>query len=228
MQPRGGGRVQTAVPAPPVRTLPLLALLALAAGCADPAPEAASTADPEAARLLEAIDRDALADAFARLDRTPHRARLVVTSTDEAGAETRETADDDGTRFRDPVAAALTEDPPYLDPAAREAYRLAVLGDTTIGRTRFRIVEAALVDPASELGVRRVWAAVTEAGTVGAVEVDRQAASALFGERSRVRVDLAPHGDGWLPRRAVTHTWTDVPLSAPARVRTEWTVDVDA
>ena len=61
-------------------------------------------------------------------------------------------------------------------------------------------------------------------GEVGAIEVDRRSDSAVYDESSRVRVDLAPGPGGWVPRRVVTDTRTDVPLSDPAHVRTVWTV----
>ena len=210
----------------------VLALLVPLAGCADPGPDPdAPPVDPETARLLEAIDRDALADAFARLEASGARADLTLT-TQADGDETRETlavdptatTEDEGPRLRDPLVGALTDDPPYLDPAAREAYRLRTLGDTTIGGERLRLVEAVLEDTDREHGVRRVWAAVDGAGRLGAVEVERRADSAIYAETSRVRVDLRPTPEGWLPRRVLTDTRTDVPLSAPTRVRAEWTV----
>lgn len=215
----------------------LLALAFLLAACADAPAPAPRASDAAALALLESVDGDAFADAFAALDAAGYRARLVVEADPPAGATVivgptgDVTLEDvtgaiDGTpRLRDVVAQALSSDPPYLDPAAREAYRLSVVGDTTIGDVAFRIVEAVLADPSSELGVRRVRAAVTEGGLVGAIEVDRAAASALFDEDSRVVVGLAPHAGGWVPRRVVTESRTDVPLSEPRHVRAEWTVE---
>jgi hypothetical protein len=227
-----------------VRPPPALVLclaLSAATGCADPDP-APPPADPEALRLLEAVDASAVADAFADLDGLAYEAELTVESSASGGPSAERSLfafvhDADGTRLvagapgadeaprlRDPVASALPDDPPYVDPVAREAYRLAVVGDTTIGGVGFRLVEAVLTDTTAEQGVRRVWAAVTEGGRVGAIEVERRADAAIYTERSRVRVDLSPHAGGWIPHRVETDAATDVPLSEPSRVRTEWSI----
>ena len=233
MQPDAGARVLSGPPPPPVRPLALALCAAVLAGCADtdPAPPPSS---PEALRLLEAVDASAVADAFAALDALAYRADLVVTTLDaDRQPVDRETTTlvHDGSgdasetpALHDVVASALSDDPPYVDPVARAAYRLAVVGDTTIGDVAFRLVEAVLTDPEAELSVARVWAAVADGGRVGAIEVERRAASAIYTEASRVRVDLAPHAGGWIPRHVVTDTRTDVPLSDPTHVRTEWTV----
>ena len=183
-----------------------------------------------------------MADAFADLDAAGYEADLTVTTLGDKGRPLGREAvsiasgpdgtrvvsgtplEDEAPRLRDPIASALSDDPPYVDPVAREAYRLAVVGDTTIGGVGFRLVEAVLTDTEAEQGVTRVWAAVTEGGRVGAIEVDRRANAAIYTERSRVRVDLAPHAGGWTPRRVVTDTQTDVPLSDPTHVRTEWAI----
>ena len=243
LQPCAGGRVLSGLPRLPVRLL-LLALLLV--GCADPAPGALD-GDPEALRLLAFVDASAVADAFADLDSTAYDADLVVTqfapdgstvgretvtlqrrpggtTVERAGTGTLADDDSEAPTLSDPIAQALSDDPPYLDPVAGEAYRRTVLGDTTIGGARFRLVEAVLTDADSELGVRRVWAAVAEGGRVAAIEVERHTQSVLFDEDSRVRVDLAPHAGGWAPRTLTTDTQTDVPLSGAAHVRTEWAV----
>jgi hypothetical protein len=223
----------------------LLALLLV--GCAEP-PPAPLEGTPEALRLLAFVDASAVADAFADLaaDSVAYDADLIVIEFEgdqEVGRETvtvqrRPTGSDlersgtgtladdpsEAPELRDPIAQALSDDPPFLDPVAGEAYRRTVLGDTTIGGTRFRLVEAVLTDTRSELGVRRVWAAVAEGGRVAAIEVERSARSAIFDEDSRVRVDLVPHAGGWVPTHITTDTQTDVPLSGAAHVRTEWRV----
>lgn len=227
-----------------VRPAACLALLAACAGCAADAPAAAAP-DTEADRLLAAVVTSAVAPAFERA--RSYRADVTVSVYDAhvvAGRETATVVQDgdsvrvtdrtaSGTlagagapapRLRDPIGPALPQDPPYLDPSVREAYRVSVLGDTVIAGEPFRRVQAVLVDESRQLGVRRVWAAVDADGRVGAVEVDRRADSAVYDETSRVRVDLAPGPGGWVPRRVVTDTRTDVPLSDPAHVRTVWTV----
>lgn len=212
--------------------------LAAVAGCADPDP-APPPADPEALRLLEAVDASAVAEAFDALQARAYEADLTVTTLGDAGeASSPETftvdhaggtvpedaGDDAGPRLRDPIASALPEDPPYVDPVAREAYRLGVVGDTTIGGADFRLVEARLTNPAAESTIELVRAAVTDDGRVGAIDVRRRADAAIYTEASRVRVDLAPVGGTWLPRRIRTDTQTDVPLAEPSHVRTEWTI----
>ncbi len=226
-----------------LRPLLLFAAVALA-GCSDDAP-APPPADDRASRLLSAVTADAVAEAFERA--STYRAEFTVSVYDAhvvAGQETAtvvQTADSawvaertaSGTlanvepgqpRLRDPIEPSLPQDPPYLDPSVREAYRISVLGDTTIAGTAFTTVEAVLRDGDRQLGVRRVWAAVGADGQVGAVQVERYTDSAIYDETSRARVDLAPGPGGWVPRRVGTDTETDVPLSAPAHVRTVWTV----
>ena len=212
--------------------LPALAL----AACSEPAPPA-EPADAEGAALLADVDGEAFAQAFDRLAATPYAAELSVT-TEAGGEKTTETAQAHNrpgesvvetagaVRLRDPIASALTGDPPYLDPATRDAYRVEVLPDTTVSGVRLRRVEAVLTDADRELSVRRVRAAVDPSGRVASVEVERRTGSAVFSEDSRVRVDLDPVSR--LPRRVVTDSQTDVPLSPPRRVRSAWTVRAGA
>ena len=239
-------RVLTAAlpPAVPVRLVACLALLVVSAGCTADAPDAA-VPDTEGNRLLAAVVASAVAPAFERARRS--RADVTVSVYDAHVVAGRETAtviqDGDSVRvtdrtasgmlagdlastprLTDPIAPALPQDPPYLDPSVRDAYRVTVLGDTVIAGARFRRVQAVLTDETRELGVRRVWAAVDSNGRIGAIEVDRRSDSAIYDETSRVRVDLAPGPGGWVPRRVTTDTRTDVPLSDPAHVRTVWTV----
>jgi hypothetical protein len=237
-----------------MRLAPLL--LALAACSAEaPPPPAASAATAEADRLLADVDRQAVAAAFARAQRLGYTARLVVTEEDADGEALgrealtvratprsvtvagREAAGtlagsdaEEVPRLRDPLATALSDDPPYLDPSIRDQYRRAVVGDTVVAGRRLALVEAVLVDAQTEQSVRRVRAAVDpETGRAVVVEVERAMESAVFDETSRVRVALAPGPDGaLLPRSVETDARVDVPLAPPRRVRTEWTVSATA
>ena len=230
----------------------LLALLALLAACSTDVAPAPDRAPSEADRLLAAVDREAVAEAFARAQRVGYTARLVVTEESADGArlgreslavratprglavEGRQRAgtlaaaepDDGAPRLRSPLETALSEDPPYLDPAVRDQYRRAVLGDTTVAGRRLTLVEAVLTDPGTEQAVRRVRAAVDPgSGRPAVVEVDRVARSAVYDETSRVRVTLAPGpGGAWLPHTVETDALVDVPLAPARRVRTAWTV----
>ena len=214
---------------------PALVLLLGLAACTPDAPADGSPTDAD--RLLARVAPAALAPAFAALDARDVTADLVVALASDEGAPSERryalrqrdgeatTEDGPAPRLQDPLAAALPEDPPYADPASRDQYRRAVVGDTVVGGRRLALVEAVLTDPDAEQGVRRVRAAVDPAsGQPIVVTVHRALSSAVFDEQSRVSVELMPDGDGWLPRRVETDTRTDVPLSPGRRVRTEWTV----
>lgn len=236
-----------------MRLVPLL--LALAACSAEAPPAPASDAATEADRLLADVDRQAVAAAFDRAQRLGYTARLVVTEEDaggrpvgrealtvratpravdvasrEATGTLADTEAEEAPRLRDPLATALSDDPPYLDPSIRDQYRRAVVGDTVVAGRRLALVEAALVDEETEQSVRRVRAAVDpETGRPFVVEVERAMTSAVYDETSRVRVALAPGpGGALLPRSVETDARVDVPLAPPRRLRTEWTVSAPA
>ncbi|MDT0632086.1 hypothetical protein [Rubrivirga litoralis] len=223
-------------------------LLSAVGGCAADAPPAA--APSEADRLLANVTQDALAGAFARLDSAGYVADLDVTQRDAGGAAVGEAAltvrsaggavrveerrgtgtlaepSDDPPRLRDPIGSALPSEPAFVDPASREQYRRAVVGDTVVAGRALRLVEAVLIDTTAEQAVRRVRAAVDpQTARPVVVEVERRADSVVYTEASRVRVALAPgRGGAWLPREVETDTRTDVPLAEPVRLRTAWTV----
>ena len=226
--------------------LALLVLLSIV-GCEAEPPEARGPLG-EADRLLAAVEPSTLASAFDALGRRTVVADLTVTRAGEArGGHTMRLAlsggtsrilqqngtgslaapsADDPPRLHDPLASALPDAPPFSDPASRDQYRRAVVGDTVVAGRRLRIVEAVLSDSEAEQGVRRVRAAVDpETGQLAVVEVDRRAASAVYDEQSRVRVELVPLAYAtWVPARVVTETATDVPLAPERRVRTVWEV----
>lgn len=226
----------------------LLVASLFAAACGSDAPAGVS-ASPEADRLLAAVDPASFAEAFEaladrdavvrlgvaeldgsgqpiglsrlRLQLTPRGARVLRQSGRGSLAEPAAEVP----RFLNPIDTALPDAAPYADPATRDQYRRAVVGDTMVAGRRLRVIEAVLADPDAEQGVRRVRAAVdpeTEQPVV--IEVDRAAQSAVYDEQSHVRVELAPNGQTWLPHRVETDTRTDVPLAAPRRIRTVWTM----
>ena len=232
----------------PVRLALVLVLTGLAGGCApDVAPASEET---EADRLLANVTQDAVAGAFARLDALDYTADLAATQWDGGGAEVGASAltlrseggavrvegrrgtgtlaapSDEPPRLRDPIGPALPAEPAFVDPASRDQYRRAVVGDTVVAGRRLRLVEAVLLDATAEQQVRRVRAAVEpETARPVVVEVERRADSAVYTEASRARVALAPGpGGAWLPRAVETDTQTDVPLADPVRLRTAWTV----
>ncbi len=231
-----------------VRPASSFLLVLFLAACEAGSPSAAAS-DAEADRLLASADpatidaafealaaRTVLADltvtqsdgdgqtlgtTTARVEVTPDGARVLRQSGDGALA----TPPDEPPRFRNPLDTALPDDPPYADPASRDQYRRAVVGDTVVAGRRLQVVEAVLADAEAEQGVRRVRAAVdAETGRPVTLAVDRAATSAVYDERSHVRVELAPVGSAWLPRTVETDTWTDVPLAPARRVRAVWTV----
>lgn len=222
--------------------------LALAA-CTDPSATApAAGASPEALGLLEHVGPEAVAAAFDALDAVPYTASVGVTVTGPdggtLGTEAATVRSRDGAvevtdrsraggvagaegapRLHDPVGPTLPDDPPYLDPASRDQYRIAVAGDTVVAGQRLRLVEAVFVAGRRAQPVRRVRAAVDPAsGQPVVVEVVRVTESTLYDETSRIHVDLARLGDRWIPHRVTTDTRTDVPLAPARRVQTEWTV----
>ena len=234
--------------APPVRLVFALVLSGLVGACAaDPASRGAET---EADRLLANVTQDAFAGAFARLDSLGYAADLAVTQRSDDGAEVGEETvalrsrggavrvedrrgtgtlaapSDEPPRLRDPIGPALPAEPAFVDPASRDQYRRAVVGDTVVAGRRLRLVEAVLLDATAEQQVHRVRAAVEPAtARPVVVEVERRADSAVYTEASRARVALAPGpGGAWLPRAVETDTRTDVPLADPVRLRTAWTV----
>ena len=237
--------------APSVR-LALAAAAVLAAGCGT---DAAPSADTEADRLLANVTGDAFGGAFERLEAQGYTAEFTVTQRDEAGTEVGRSSltvraeggaaeggavrvlDREGVgtlaepaeapaRLRDPLGSALPAEPAFVDPASRDQYRRAVVGDTVVAGRRLRLVEAVLLDDEAEQQVHRVRAAVEpETARPVVVEVRRRADSAVYTEASRVRVALAPGpGGAWLPHAVETETRTDVPLADPVRLRTAWTV----
>ena len=196
-----------------MRLLPFLLLLA---ACAD-APAVIPERDAEADRLLAFVAGDAWdgvwdAASGGAYTRTADGAQAAVDS------------------FPNPLPAFISDEPPYLDASARDQYATRVLGDTVVAGRTARLVEARFVaDGRRTQPIRYVRAAVSpEAGALLAVEVQREMASALFDETSRLRASLASGENassgarGLVPGAARIDARTDVPLSDPRASRIEW------
>lgn len=193
-----------------MRRLLFLSLLALAA-CAD-APTEAPDHDPEADRLLTHVTGDAWNDAWERAT-----ADYVRLGPEADPPEPMETAP------VNPLPAFLSEEPPYLDAAAREQYATRVLGDTTVAGRPATLVEARFVpDDRRTQPIRLVRAAVTASGDLLWVEVQRDMDTILFDEASRLRAGLANVESSLVPGHAEVETATDVPASEARDFRTSW------
>jgi hypothetical protein len=121
-----------------------------------------------------------------------------------------------------PLPAFLSDEPPYLDAAAREQYTTRILGDTTVAGRAAQLVEARFVaDERRTQPIRRVRAAVSDTALVW-VEVQRAMDTILFDETSRLRAGLADAGGTLVPGLAEVQTTTDVPASDPRPLATGW------
>jgi hypothetical protein len=232
----------------PFRLLPLLLPVLAACGDAPPAPPA----DPPAGALalLASLDQGTFADAYERLDRYAHTAevRLTVSGDEGTWTATRTVArrpTEDGVEERlvsadstgpfggpwaarlrpqNPLPALLPDEPVFLTPRGREAYRYTLGADTLVGGRQMQVVEAALRPGAGgEQAVRRAryfLAPATEA--VLGLALERASTSALFDEEERAALFLQPGPDGApVPAVAVVETTVDVPGAAPRQLRVE-------
>jgi hypothetical protein len=123
-----------------------------------------------------------------------------------------------------PLPAFLSDEPPFLDAAAREQYTTRLAGDTTIAGVAARWVEAEFVANGRRTQpVRFVRAAVDpERGGLLSIVVRREVDSSLFDETSRLRATLARGTGGLVPGWARVETRTDVPGSEPRSARLLW------
>lgn len=220
--------------------------------CEDTGPPVAPPeGDAEAALLLLArLDRGAVAEAYARLDRYVHTAEVHLTVREGEAVTTtartvarRPTADGveerlvaaestgalggawpERLRLANPLSALLPDEPAFLAPRAWEQYRYSLGPDTTVAGRRLRVVEARLRPEASgEQAVRRVRYFLAPASdAVLGVAVERASASVLFDETDRAVVFLQPGPDGArVPALTVVETTVDVAGAAPRRLRLE-------
>lgn len=122
-----------------------------------------------------------------------------------------------------PLPAFLSDEPPYLDAAAREQYATRVLGDTTVAGRPAQLVEARFVaDERRTQPIRLVHAAVSADGDLLWVRIEREMDSILFDESSRLRASLTEVDGLLVPGHAEVETTTDVPATDARALTTGW------
>ncbi len=120
-----------------------------------------------------------------------------------------------------PAARILPEDPAYLAPRYREAYRYRLLPDTMFGGRPLHVIEVrarpqAEDDP--EIRYARFYA--TQDGTVVGFDLIRVARPWLFHEASRFSLRLRPAPNGaWVPHRTRFRTRFHLPFRPPQQFR---------
>lgn len=127
-------------------------------------------------------------------------------------------------RPTDLAAQALPDDPPYLAPRTREAYRYALRQDSLLGGTPTYVVEAKARSEGrgAEQSVRYARLTLDRASRelVGLTTV-RASRVLLFRESSRLTVRLRPAPDGvWVPHLTRVRAVVKVPFRAPRQFRT--------
>lgn len=129
--------------------------------------------------------------------------------------------------LRDPQAAIssiLPEEPPYLSPRHRDAYRYRVLADTVLwGRPVQVIAVGARPEEGEGQNIRRARLYIDRAThALLALSVRYRRDALLFQEQSAFFVSLRPAPDsGWVPYRTSVRTRIDVPLLPPRLFQTQ-------
>jgi len=129
-------------------------------------------------------------------------------------------------RPADVAAQVLPDQPAYVEPRTREAFRYALQADTLGAGTPVYLLEATARTRGTgrEQGIRYVRLVLDRASRelVGLTTV-RADAVLLFRENSRFHVRLrrapGPQGD-WVPHVSRTRAWVQVPFRSPRQFRT--------
>lgn len=109
---------------------------------------------------------------------------------------------------RDPLPAIVSDEPPFLDPRTRGAYRIQTVGVPSAG---FSASVAVVEEDADRPLVRNANATRQPDGsrTLGSLRISR---SAIYDESSAAVVGLAPSPSGEVPQFASVRTETKTPL----------------
>jgi hypothetical protein len=119
----------------------------------------------------------------------------------------------------------LPDQPAYVEPRTREAYRYALRADTLLNGPPVYVLEATARDRGTgrDQGVRYVRLLIDRASRqlVGLATV-RAGTALLFGENSRfaIRLRRAPGGASWVPHVTRTRASVQVPFRTPRQFRT--------
>jgi len=191
-----------------MRALPLVLLLAL--GCSQDdivVPEHEAAADA----LLLHVRGDAWDDVFAQ---APEASYIRVDGANAVPVDS----------VPNPLPSFLSDEPPYLDAAARDQYATSVVGDTVVAGRSARVVEARFVpDGRRSQPIRYVRAAVApERGGVLAIEVRREMSSILFDEQSHFTASLASGARGLIPGTSSIHATTNVLMGESQASSIRW------
>lgn len=203
-------------------------LLLIALGACAPRDAAPPPRDEAADALLAHVTGDAFDEAFAALDALPHRVRRQ-SARNGGGHSSEDRSDSTGVAAANPLGAFLSDEPPYLDAAARDQYAVAVVGDTLVAGRRAPLVEARYREASGRAQpIQYVRAAVAD-GRLLHVHVRRSSESLLYDEQSWLTASLqAAPGGALVPAAAQAITETDVPLSPPRAHTVAWEVSLGA
>ncbi len=119
-----------------------------------------------------------------------------------------------------PVPLTLPEEPAWLDPRGREAFRFGFAPDTLLGERRVRVLTVeARPGEGDDQPLRRARLYVDGEVSLVGFRLHRRMDAVLFGEASTVAVELHPGPEGWRPHRVQLETALDAPLAAPRLFR---------
>jgi hypothetical protein len=124
------------------------------------------------------------------------------------------------------AAQVLPDQPAYVEPRTREAYRYALQTDTLLDGTPVYVLEATARDYGTgrDQGIRYARLRLDQASRelIG-LTVVRADAALLFGENSRLTIHLRPGADDpqtWVPHLTRVRASVNVPFRTPRQFRT--------
>jgi hypothetical protein len=213
----------------------------LTSACAgDPSPPArgGDAATDSAYAILSRVTPTLSAEAFERLRTVPFTADVRTRGAGDSSVRNvyrNERLSDGSTRLvlasgagdtpagvEDPVSGLVPGNPPYLAPRTRHRYRVRLIRAATPGGSPLIGAEAVLAENRDEEAVRRARAWThASTGRPYALEVTRQASSAIYDEAGRAAVRFTDGPAGVLPAAAAGRSRVDVPFGPPRVVEVD-------